>query len=76
MASVSSVERFLRSKKSESLYPDGKNLKKSVSSVGDKQIFPCYPCVPCEIKVISNSRYIKVILFCGVIVTDVWIGRY
>ena len=30
--------------------------KKSVLSVGDKQIFTCYPCVPCEVKVISNSR--------------------
>ena len=32
--------------------------KKSVSSVGDKQIFPCYPCVPCEVKVISNSCFL------------------
>ncbi len=25
----------------------------------EKISFPCYPCVPCEIKVISNSRYIR-----------------
>ena len=30
-----------------------KKSKKSVSSIGDKQNFPC---VPCEIKIISKSR--------------------
>ena len=42
--------------KSESLYPDGKNLKNLCHLWEINNKIPCFPCVPCEIKVISNSR--------------------
>ena len=54
-----STKLFLHSKRANRIIKEEKYLRNLCYLWEINNNFPCHPCIPCEIKVISNSRYIR-----------------